>query len=601
MSAVQLGTKAAGSVVKISENGSLVNFIVLQHGYPTAGNGYTLLLREAIHSDMVWNSYGSATFSSSAIKMWLNATYYALLDAGIKAQIPTVSIPSISSTYTGAIGSLALKIFLLSFKEVGYSGTNSEGSTIAYFSNTTLRVAKLNGVAAAWWTRTINTANQSTIWAARITSDGGGNSADPMTSAGARPAFCLPSTLYVTDTGAVTLNNAPTAPSAVTVPETVNGGGSITVSWSAASDAEGNLSGYKLERSTDGGSNWVQIYQGTLTTTTDAITFGWGTVTYRVKAYDTEGLESAYTASATRTVVNNYAPGAPPSITVPLTVVGGEALLVSWSAATDADSNLSGYRLERSADGGTSWSQIYQGATLAYQDSITKGWASVTYRVKAYDSYGAESGYTTSAQRTVDNNTAPVIMSGASGSLGTKSAGFSVAYSVGDADTDAVMVTEAIDGVTKRSFTAVLGQEYTFAVTGEYFMTILNGSHTMTVTATDAKGKSAVLPLTFTKAVHALSITLAEATDAEALITKTVMSLVRSIPADATFAVLVTNNANDPSPVWENATNNIVHGLNFVFTNTTAANGHAFNFLITASRGASSTGGFISSIGGAFE
>ena len=79
------------------------------------------------------------------------------------------------------------------------------------------------------------------------------------------------------------------------------------------------------------------------------------------------------------------------------------------------------------------------------------------------------------------------------------------------------------------------------------------------------------------------------------------MNIVRSIPGDAEFQVLVTNNANDPSPVWEDITSNVQSGLNYLFENTSVASGNAFNFIIPAQRGASGQGGYISSIGGAFE
>lgn len=85
-----------------------------------------------------------------------------------------------------------------------------------------------------------------------------------------------------------------------------------------------------------------------------------------------------------------------------------------------------------------SWTQVFKGNALTFQDTITKGWTTVQYRVKAYDTYNAESAYTTSETRTVDNNTAPVITCDqASGTdLGTKSSGFSVSYSVDDEDGD---------------------------------------------------------------------------------------------------------------------------------------------------------------------
>ena len=43
------------------------------------------------------------------------------------------------------------------------------------------------------------------------------------------------------------------------------------------------------------------------------------------------------------------------------------------------------------------------------------------------------------------------------------------------------------------------------------------------------------------------------------------------------------------------------NGNNHVFTNQTAANGFAFNFKVNVGRGTSNTGGYITSIGGAFQ
>ena len=130
---------------------------------------------------------------------------------------------------------------------------------------------------------------------------------------------------------------------------------------------------------------------------------------YRVKAYDSDGLASGYKTSGQVTVVNNTAPTAPNGITVPNTVLGGATLTITWGAATDQDGNLSGYSLERQVDGGE-WEVVYTGNTLSYTDTITKGWATVAYRVRAYDSNNAYSGYVTSPERTVNNNTAPAIV-----------------------------------------------------------------------------------------------------------------------------------------------------------------------------------------------
>lgn len=375
------------------------------------------------------------------------------------------------------------------------------------------------------------------------------------------------------------------------------------MTWAASTDKESNLSGYKVERSTNGGSGWEQIYQGSATTTNDTVPFGVPSVQYRVKAYDAQGLESDWRNSAQRDVNNNTAPTAPPSITVPVSPAANEQVTISWAASSDTEGNLTGYRLERKHDS-EEWEQIYQGADTTYTDTITGGWKTVQYRVKAYDSDNAESVYTTSETRTVDNNQAPVITCSehpTGSDLGEKTEGFSINYQVSDPDGDTITVIEAIDGVTKRSHQPESGVQQTFDITGDYFMGLLNGKRTITITAQDPKGKQAVHTLTFTKAVHELLITLKTPMEADALITKMVMSIARSIPEDAEFKVEVTNNGKDTEPTWEDATQAIKTGMNFLFSNQTAEKGNAFNFRITAKRGEGGQGGHIDSLGGAFE
>lgn len=403
------------------------------------------------------------------------------------------------------------------------------------------------------------------------------------------------------DDGQITINTAPTVPASISIPSSISGGTTITVSWGASTDTQGNLEGYKVERSTNGGSSWSQIYQGSGCSTTNSVAFGTVSVMYRVKAYDSEGLESGYKTSGQVTVFNNRAPGKPPSITVPVQVEGGKQTTISWAAATDADGNLSGYALERQVAGGA-WSQVYKGAALSYTDTITKGWATVAYRVRSYDSYNVYSDYVTSPTRTINNNTAPTISCGnASGSdLGTKNARFSVAYTVNDVDGNTVKVTEKLDGVVKRTYNATLGQAASFDVTGTYYMQVLNGRHTLTIEANDGK-VTTTHTLYFSKAVYACKISLANPLPADAQITVMIMSVLSGIPADANYRIMVTNNAKDTSPVWEDTTADIRRGVNHLFTNRTAARGFAFNFILTASRGASGVGGHITSIGGGFE
>lgn len=397
-------------------------------------------------------------------------------------------------------------------------------------------------------------------------------------------------------------NTPPTIPPYITIPDTIRGGENLTVSWTASTDPDSNLEGYIVERSYNGGSAWSQIYQGRTTSTTTTIPFGTETVMFRVCAYDTYGEKSGWRTSANETVVNNRAPAAPPSISVPLSPAGGDKLTITWTASTDADGNLEGYELERQWDGAGAFTQIYKGAALSYQDSIPKGsHTSVIYRVRAYDSFAAYSSYTTSPNRTIDNNTAPVIACDLSGDLGEKSEGFTIPYTVSDAERQEVTVTEKVGNLVKRTYKPTLGRQNTFEVTGEYFQKILNGAQTVQIVATDSAGKSSTLSLAFTKAVHRAVITLSEPLAVEKQITVAVLAITGKIPVDAECTVELTNNGNDPEPVWEDATADVKAGRNHPFQNKTQTNGWAFNFRVTVERGESGEDGNIVSIQGGFQ
>ena len=618
MAYVTLSSKAIGSTIKLKVNGSAKDFIVVHQGKPSSVyddscNGTWLLMKD-IYENRQWHSSNTNDYANSTIHSYLNSTFLNLFESNIKNAIKQVKLPyrkgsGTSTTVTSGSNGLSAKIFLLSATETSFNFSSympsGEGAELAYFkgcadnSSDSKRVAYLNGSATGWWLRSpfCNYFNSALC----VSSNGDWDDYYCSDSYGIRPALILPSTLLVSDDGTVSTNTAPSTPGSISVPSSIMGGTNISISWAKSSDAESNLAGYKVERSTNGGSSWSQIYQGTATSTTNNVAFGTTSVMYRVKAYDTEGLESGWRTSSQVTVVNNNAPSAPPSIAVPNDVKGGSTLVISWTAASDSDGNLSGYILERSTDGGSAYTQVYKGNALTYTDTITKGWSTVMYRVKAYDSYNAQSGYTTSTKRTVDNNTTPTITTSSAANLGTKSSGFTISYSVDDKDAgDTLTVTEKLDGTTKRTYTATRKTTNSFAVTGEYFQKITNGSHTMTVTVTDGKA-TVTKTFTFTKAVTAASITLAKPMEADAQITLCAITVGGLIPADAVFKVEVTNNGKDSSPVWEDATTEARNGRNHLFTNQTAANGFAFNFRVTAERGASGESGYIASIQGGFQ
>ena len=618
MANVRLGAKAVGSIVKIKVNGAAKDFIIVHQGKPSSVyddscNGTWLLMKD-IYTTYTFGNNNS--YKDSSIHTYLNGTFYNLIDSDIRAAIKQVKIPYLNGTgggdgslATGANG-LSTKVFLLSGYEVGWTTSDDrnfpkDGIQLAYFGSgsggNSKRVAYNGSSADRWWLRSPHTNNYGSVWA--VNTEGSYDAGRwNYHSDGVRPALILPSTLFVSNDGTVSTNTAPSTPWNISVPSSIMGGTNISISWAKSSDAESNLAGYKVERSTDGGWSWSWIYQGTATSTTDSIAFGTTSVMYRVKAYDTEGLESGWRTSSRVTVVNNNAPSAPPSIAVPKDVKGGSTLVISWTAASDSDGNLSGYILERSTDGGSAYTQVYKGNALTYTDTITNGWSTVMYRVKAYDTEGLESGYTTSAIRTVRYNVAPAI-NASSTSLGEKNAPFSFAYTVTDADGDTLTVTEKLDGKTTATRTGLAsGTALTFeqASTADGFLRILNGSHTIKITANDGK-ESTSLNATFTKSVTSASVTLTTPLAVDGDITVAILQVSGSIPNDAAFKAEATNNALDDSPVWQDVTAEVRKGMNIVFKNQTASAGAAFNFRISVERGASGEGGYIDSVSGAFQ
>lgn len=203
---------------------------------------------------------------------------------------------------------------------------------------------------------------------------------------------------------------------------------------------------------------------------------------------------------------------------------------------------------------------------------------------------------------TVSVNTAPAI-NASSTNLGEKNAPFNFGYTVTDADGDTLTVTERLDGKTTKARTGVAsGTALTFEQTASAagFQKILNGNHTITVEVSDGK-ETVSTSATFTKAVHAASVTLAEPLAVEGDITVAVLQVTGSIPDDAKFKAEVTNNALDSSPVWQDATTEVKKGVNIVFENKTATNGAAFNFRVSVERGESGEGGYIEAVSGAFQ
>jgi 3D (Asp-Asp-Asp) domain-containing protein len=316
-----------------------------------------------------------------------------------------------------------------------------------------------------------------------------------------------------------------------------------------------------------------------------------------VMASDTTDNDGCYT------LVWNSAPNKPSTISVP-TIYGGKANTISWSKTTDPDGDTLTYQLECSLSGG-SYTQLYKGTALSYAHLVPFGTTNVTYRVRAVDPSSEGSAYTISSTITVINNYAPVILN-ANGeakdvNLGVKSDGFTGTYKITDANNNSVTVTESIDGVQVRSLVATLGATITYGITGDTWLTLPNGSHTLTIRATDGMDSS-VRNITFTKLVNSFTIENSTPLQSTNMPTRIMMVVTRVIPSSATFKVEVCNNGYDSTPTWEDATAAVLSGLVHVFTNTTkTASNWGVKYRITVNRNGAAGACYVSSIGGNFE
>ena len=299
------------------------------------------------------------------------------------------------------------------------------------------------------------------------------------------------------------------------------------------------------------------------------------------------------------TVIYNREPSTPATITVPEAIDGGKTTTVTWGESTDPDGNLTGYKLERQVDGGN-WTQIYAGSARTYTDSITFGWVSVAYRVKAYDSEGAESAYKTGTTITVHNNQNPVI-SGTDRGLGTfgKTAP-STTYTVSDSDSSTVTVKTYLDNALISTATPTLGANVTLTITAANWKKTLNGTHTWRIEADDGDGGTATRTLTFVKTVAGIEFTT-NPMAADDMPLKAIINFTGYVAEGAVLTIEICNNANDAAPSWEDITTKVETAQKHFFTNDTkTAASWAVALRVKIDKGTSTAASYITQIGGNF-
>ena len=345
-----LGEKAVGSIVKLKENDTPTEFIVVNQGKPSSSyddscNG-TWLLRRAVHSKRAWNGGSTGkNYNQSSINTFLNGTYLSTIEEDIRTLIKSAKIPYINQLNEYPYGSTELmtcKVFLLSAAEVwpysnypdypGYPGYwpghypywGEEGYPLSYFYGAagsdpetpydgSKHIAYYNYSLSDWYLRTGGTDGSTESFACYVPTyidnsfDYPGYIAEPgdvTEIRGIRPAFVLPQDLLVDDDGNLFVNQPPTAPSSIDVANvTVNQQATITLG--EATDPDGTVVNYIYERKINGGQ-WTQFAEANSLTQTDTVQSSWATVAYRAKAVDDDGASGPYAETEAKTVNSGW-------------------------------------------------------------------------------------------------------------------------------------------------------------------------------------------------------------------------------------------------------------------------------------------------------
>lgn len=188
---IALSTIAEGSVVKLNENGSPVEFYVAKHDYESGlnGAGRTLLVRKALFGLLVWESDNlNSSYETSDLSVWLNGTYKAKLDVAVQGAIATTTFRM------GGSSTLARAVFQLSLKELGLT------DAYATVMGSDLPIASTLAKASDYqWTRTRYTKNNYEVFA--LNKSGTVEHIYAYSQAYSRPCFTLPAmALFDVDT-----------------------------------------------------------------------------------------------------------------------------------------------------------------------------------------------------------------------------------------------------------------------------------------------------------------------------------------------------------------------------------------------------------------
>lgn len=361
-----LHDEAPGTVITFSGK----QWIVLEQ----MSNGETYVLLNDRDCQRAFDPDNTNLFNpsdSNNVGYYLNNNFYNSLSQ--KELISEHSWDRVSVNGSGQgstdFGSVTCKVGLISYREYKKYSSHYDGdilpSSYSYY----------------WWTRTPRTEYSNYVWRVHT---GGSLDIDiaSLTSRGVHPALYLKSGILISSSKEVVGIIAPPAIPSNLISELVTSN-QIKLAWQA--NSEEDLAGYRIYRDD---SQVAEIEN--VTTYSDNLVLPGTTYTYKITAFDNEGLESGFSAPVTVTTP----PVTPNNL---IASVSGRDITLTWQSE-----GYSKFIVERSSDG-VNFTQVAEVTQNSYSEKSSNWGVTYYYRVAQKGQDSLFSDFTDSVQVQIES------------------------------------------------------------------------------------------------------------------------------------------------------------------------------------------------------
>lgn len=200
-------------------------------------------------------------------------------------------------------------------------------------------------------------------------------------------------------------------------------------------------------------------------------------------------------------------------------------------------------------------------------------------------------------------NRVPIIEYTNKEDMGQQDKEFSFDYKVIEEDEGQTLrVEEYINDIKLKDFSAKSGSTYTYNLERLTYQKLPNGNHKVKIVAIDSEGGVTEKVFNFSKNETKILFELEQPFEADDMVTKALITMVRSIPEKSKLRVEACNNGHDKNPTWEDVTTKVIKERKIFFANKQkTADKWGVNIRVSVDRNGEKGQCQILSIGGNFE